>query len=253
MQRTYIWAHRGASGYEKDNTLEAFNLAIEMGADGIESDAYLTKDKDLVFYHEDKIKYNEKEYRLTELTTKQIQSIDLGKGRIVPKVSDIFQHFKDQRNHNHEYIRFSLDIKTIQMGDYLVKLAAKMGISERVEITANDNYPNFWSKMKEWRAINPEIQLVNSAHFNMKSFKQIFGRMYHQNWEKHTLYGLKAINIKAAYATPDVIKNVQNHNLQMYVWDCHAEAKIREFYQYQVDAIYTNYPDIAVKIRDDMQ
>ena len=40
--RTEIFAHRGASGYEPENTLEAFALAIEQGADGIELDVQLS-------------------------------------------------------------------------------------------------------------------------------------------------------------------------------------------------------------------
>ena len=32
---TKVWAHRGASGYRPENTMEAFELAIKQGADGI--------------------------------------------------------------------------------------------------------------------------------------------------------------------------------------------------------------------------
>ena len=39
-----VWAHRGASAYAPENTLEAFRLAIEQGADGIELDVQLTID-----------------------------------------------------------------------------------------------------------------------------------------------------------------------------------------------------------------
>ena len=37
---TYVWAHRGASGYAPENTLEAFELADKMKADGIELDGH---------------------------------------------------------------------------------------------------------------------------------------------------------------------------------------------------------------------
>lgn len=249
MNQPYIWAHRGASGYEKDNTLESFELAIKMGADGLESDVYLTKDHELVFFHDDTIPFNGKNYRLTELTTAQIQSVDLGKGRRVPKVRDIFYHFKDQKNHSGNPIRFSLDLKTMNMGDDLVRLAKQIGISSRVEITANDNYPTFWNKMKQWRTMNPEIQLVNSAHFQMKGIRRIFGKMYDQNWSKYHELGVKAINIQAKHASPPVISQVHQQNIQMYVWDCHTEEKIQYFFNQGVDGIYTNYPDLAVKLR----
>ena len=38
-KKTLVWAHRGASKYAPENTLPAFQKAIEMGADGIEMDA----------------------------------------------------------------------------------------------------------------------------------------------------------------------------------------------------------------------
>lgn len=37
-----IYAHRGASGYAPENTLEAFELAAKMGADGVELDVHMT-------------------------------------------------------------------------------------------------------------------------------------------------------------------------------------------------------------------
>lgn len=49
---TKIFAHRGASGYAPENTLEAFALAMEMGADGIELDVQLTKDGEVVVIHD---------------------------------------------------------------------------------------------------------------------------------------------------------------------------------------------------------
>ena len=41
---TKVWAHRGASGYAPENTLEAFELAAKQKADGVELDVQLSKD-----------------------------------------------------------------------------------------------------------------------------------------------------------------------------------------------------------------
>lgn len=48
----FVIAHRGASGYRPENTLEAFELGIAQGADGIELDVVNTKDSHLVIRHE---------------------------------------------------------------------------------------------------------------------------------------------------------------------------------------------------------
>ena len=49
---TKVWAHRGASGYAPENTLEAFKKAEKMKADGVELDVQLTKDGELVVIHD---------------------------------------------------------------------------------------------------------------------------------------------------------------------------------------------------------
>lgn len=48
-----VWAHRGASGYAPENTMDAFRKAIEMKADGIELDVNLTKDGEVVVIHDE--------------------------------------------------------------------------------------------------------------------------------------------------------------------------------------------------------
>ncbi len=47
-----IIAHRGASAHAPENTLPAFQLALEQGADGIELDVMLSKDNRLIVIHD---------------------------------------------------------------------------------------------------------------------------------------------------------------------------------------------------------
>ena len=48
-----IIAHRGASSYAPENTMAAFDLAIQMGASHLELDVHLTLDDSLVVIHDD--------------------------------------------------------------------------------------------------------------------------------------------------------------------------------------------------------
>ena len=52
---TKVWAHRGASGYRPENTLEAFELAIRQGADGIEMDVHTSADGELIVMHDENV------------------------------------------------------------------------------------------------------------------------------------------------------------------------------------------------------
>ena len=55
MKKTEIFAHRGASSYAPENTIPAFILAYEQGADGIELDVQMTKDGEVVVIHDETI------------------------------------------------------------------------------------------------------------------------------------------------------------------------------------------------------
>ena len=107
MKKPFIWGHRGACAYETDNTIESFKLAIEKGADGIESDVHITKDNVLIFYHDDRIEYNSKMISPSSLTFEQIQSISLKNDRKVRR-KEVFAYFKDKKNYKVDDITASM-------------------------------------------------------------------------------------------------------------------------------------------------
>ena len=53
MKKPLIWGHRGASAYAPENTLFAFQKAVEQKADGVELDIQLTKDGHIVVIHDE--------------------------------------------------------------------------------------------------------------------------------------------------------------------------------------------------------
>ena len=50
-----VFAHRGFSGRYPENTMLAFEKAVELGVDGIELDVHLSKDGELVIIHDEKV------------------------------------------------------------------------------------------------------------------------------------------------------------------------------------------------------
>ena len=73
-----VIAHRGASAYAPENTLAAFNLAFEMGADGIELDVELTKDSVPVVFHFDQNQQTHGRRSLQDLTLAEVKRLDAG-------------------------------------------------------------------------------------------------------------------------------------------------------------------------------
>ena len=99
MKITEIFAHRGACGYEPENTMEAFALAMEQGADGIELDVQLTKDGKLVIFHDETIDRMchgtgwVKDFTLEELRKYEVCSPEGKKGRI-PTLREVLELVK---------------------------------------------------------------------------------------------------------------------------------------------------------------
>ena len=81
VRRPYILAHRGASGYAPENTYEAFDRAIAMRSDGIETDVRATKDGTLVLMHDARVdRTTSGEGLVSDLTAEEIANLDAGAG-----------------------------------------------------------------------------------------------------------------------------------------------------------------------------
>lgn len=85
-----IFAHRGSSENYPQNTLLAFKKALEAGADGIETDLRLSRDKMAIIFHDNNLK---KITGLNEapenLTLSQLQKLDAGDGEYIPSLDEL--------------------------------------------------------------------------------------------------------------------------------------------------------------------
>jgi glycerophosphoryl diester phosphodiesterase len=76
---TLIVAHRGASAEAPENTLEAFRLGVEAGADAIELDVHLTADGQLAVIHDETLdRTTDRTGRVADLTMDEIREADAG-------------------------------------------------------------------------------------------------------------------------------------------------------------------------------
>ena len=78
---TKVWAHRGASAYAPENTIPAFRLAMEQGADGIELDVQLSKDGKLVVIHDEWVdRTSNGKGRVVDMTCQELKKLDFSCG-----------------------------------------------------------------------------------------------------------------------------------------------------------------------------
>jgi glycerophosphoryl diester phosphodiesterase len=76
---TLVVAHRGASAHAPENTMEAFRLAVEMGADAIELDVHLTSDGELAVIHDDTLdRTTDRSGSVASMTMAQVREANAG-------------------------------------------------------------------------------------------------------------------------------------------------------------------------------
>jgi len=114
--RPLILAHRGASRIAPENTLVAFRLALEQGADGLELDVQLSRDGVSVVFHDPELsRTTDGRGRISEKTLAELRTLDAGKwfdprfaGERIPTLEEVFEAFGDRALYNIELKAFGV-------------------------------------------------------------------------------------------------------------------------------------------------
>lgn len=90
-------AHRGASGYAPENTIEAFKKAIKLGADIVEFDIHYTKDNKIVVIHDDNVKRTTNGDGLVRnLLFKEIRKFHTPNNELIPTLEEVLDILKNK-------------------------------------------------------------------------------------------------------------------------------------------------------------
>ncbi len=109
-----IIGHRGASGDAPENTLMAFQLAREQGADGLEYDVHLAKDGVPVVIHDLTLERTTNgEGRVSDFTSTELAELNAGDGAGVPSLDSVLAEFGGDFLHNIEIKGGSANAQTL--------------------------------------------------------------------------------------------------------------------------------------------
>ena len=111
----WIFAHRGASGEAPENTLESLMLAVEQGADVVEADLWLTRDHQLVAFHDAELKAGlQRKAPVESLTLYRLQrALKQGSGIEAPTLQEILDTLPDSQPLNFDVKRRNADPRAI--------------------------------------------------------------------------------------------------------------------------------------------
>lgn len=242
--KTKVWAHRGASAYAPENTLEAFLLAAEQGADGVELDVQLTKDGEMVVVHDEEIDRVSdgsgfvKDYTLAELkilnfnkTHPEYQDVK------IPTLREVYEALKPTG------MTINVELKTgifwyKDLEKKVLELTKEMEMEDRVIYSSFNHY-----SIQQMKKIVPEAEtayLYSDVILNVAE--------YAKNTKVDGLHPA-VYHVKMA----DFLKEYLSSNLNVRVWTVNEKADMKWLIDAGVTAIITNYPDMAVQIKKEAE
>lgn len=232
---TEIFAHRGASGYAPENTLEAFRLAKDMGADGIELDVHLSKDGEVVVIHDETLDRTSngqgkiRDYTLAELKKFSVHNgMEKYRGVQIPTLKEVLDFVKDSS------MKVNIELKTgiywyEGIEEKTMDIVKAMGMEDRVIYSSFNHYSI--QKVLEQNSHAETAYLFSDVILNVEKYAKETGvKGLHP-----AVYHLKMT---------DFLETYLKSGLKVRVWTVNNKKDIKMFMDAGVDAVITNYPDI---------
>lgn len=245
MSHTKVFAHRGASGYAPENTLEAFALAVRQGADGIELDVQLSSDGIPVVIHDETIdRVTEKTGYVKDYTLQELKELTVLKDKFpeygqskIPTLKEVLEAVKPSG------VQVNIELKT---GIYwypdiekkVAELVEEAGMKEKIIYSSFNHYSV--QRMKEIVPDAETAYLYSDVILNVEDYAK-----------KTNVDGLHpaVYHVKMA----DFLKEYIKSGLNVRVWTVNEEADMKALTEARVTAVITNYPDMAIQIRKESE
>ena len=229
-----IWAHRGASAYAPENTLEAFQLAADMKADGVELDVHFSKDGRVVVAHDAKIdRVSNGQGAILDYTYDELQIFDFNnkmpdwKHVRIPTLDQVYALLAPTGM----WVNVEIKAANPAIAQACIDIAAKYGMTDRVIYSAFNHL-----QLTEVQKIDPTLPVAPLYSFNM-----IKPWLYAENM------GAQATHPSAAQLKlfPELADECHARGIRVHPWTVDDPELIRYLWANGADAIITNKPDVA--------
>ncbi len=235
--------HRGASYDAPENTLPAFRLAAEMGAEGIELDVQLSKDGAVVIIHDFRVdKTTDGQGLVKAKTLAELEKLDAGRyfgepfvGTAVPTLSELFMAMGPVLLYNIELKTLSFTNRGLEAE--VLRLIEDHNLQDRTMVSSFNPFA-----LRRAYQTNPKIKrgLLWAPNLPVHLRWQLFRaaakpNMFHPYWEA---------------TTPALVKQEHDRGLLVNVWTCNEPEAMRRLIGMGVDAIMTDRPDLLRQIID---
>ena len=214
------FAHRGARAHAPENTLEAFSLALRLGATGIESDVWLTADGVPVLDHDGVVGS-----RLRRRAIRTVDRSDLPPH--IPTLADLYAECGTG-------FELSLDVKDHEAMTATVEVARAAGADApgRLWLCHHD-----WQLAAQWRSQFPDVKLVDSTR--LRAMRDGPERRAAQLADA----GIDAVNLHESDWTGGLATLFHRFNVLAFGWDAQFERVLDNLLIMGIDGMYSDHTD----------
>jgi glycerophosphoryl diester phosphodiesterase len=219
-------AHRGAKGYEPENTLQAFQKALDLNADGIELDVHLSADEHIIVIHDETIdKMTNGKGLVNTLSLPELKSFLIHGQHEIPTLNEVFDLVNKK-------CLINIELKSAETLHKVVALIEKY-ISQK-----NWNYDHFIVSSFDWNALQEVHNLNQNIPIGVLTETDLDLALAFAEFIK-----AKAIHPYYHLLTSENTKHIQEKGFLVLPWTVNIEEDIQKIKNYKVDGIITDFPD----------
>lgn len=219
------FAHRGARAHAPENTIEAFVLALRMGAAAIESDVWLTKDGEVVLDHDGLVEMPNGKRRIRELTRAELP-------RHIPTIGDFYAACGTGAD-------ISLDLKDPAVLEPLLAAAAAAGPDALQRLWLCDPDPVRAATMAR---AGHGVNVVASLRVD-----RVRGRSGPLLAQLASA-GVAALNLRGPNWTRGLVRSCHAVGLAAFAWGLQSPSAIRRAVRMGADAVYSDHVDHMMRV-----
>ncbi|WP_320121525.1 glycerophosphodiester phosphodiesterase [uncultured Sphaerochaeta sp.] len=251
-----VVAHRGDSAHFPENTLSAFLSACALGVDVIETDVHLSKDGQLVIWHDETLDRNtDGAGRVEDHTLAELKTYDAGytftpnngetfpfrgKGVQLCTLREALEACPNQR--------FNIDLKSKDPAivDTFIEVIHSVQAIKRI-VAASFHLSN----LKLLRKKAPDI-LTSVTTLEVVPLLAL-QKLHLLSGKKHSIiFQVPTRQWGIEVVTPSFIQTMHNRGSIIQVWTINEEAEMKRLYQMGVDSVMTDKPALAIKVASEL-
>lgn len=234
-------AHRGASGYEPENTIRAFRRAIELDVGMIELDVHLCKSGEPVVIHDLTVnRTTNGTGKVSHLSLDELKKLDAGKGEKIPTLQEVIDLTKGLCGLN-------IEIKNKDAAELVMRLVEQNNIADITHITSCYISPLKFIFKNRPKITTGLIHYTTRTEFRQRLF-YIFSILL---WPITKIVIVRKahkarvwwINLARPFAQKNFIKKLHSLNYKVSVWTVNNPHTIKKMRRRGVNAIISDYPE----------